>query len=304
MKKQIFNFILLTIIVFAFFACEEMATLFHGEKPTEPPPPPVTYTVTYNANGANGTPPEVQIVNNDAVIILPDKGGMSSTGNIFLGWNESSSGGGTTYSVGTSVTVTRNMVFYAQWLDGNTPQWTVTFDRNGATSGSPPPSQTVYSGMPIIIPNQGTLVYSGKIFGGWNTNANGSETNYAEGASYTVNENVSFYAQWKSVAPHGIPNITNYSSLVDQSIWNEAPFTYFYFYLYYTSVEGADLYRIQLRRSGFSGYIEMTSNTTSICLNNWDVSLNVTYLVKVRAENDAGVSGWSQEFTLRVNKNM
>jgi hypothetical protein len=39
----------------------------------------------------------------------------------------------------------------------------------------------------------------GKTFEGWNTQANGGGTGYAEGASYTVNANTTFYAQWLSV---------------------------------------------------------------------------------------------------------
>jgi len=208
-KRRIFLFILIMIIGVTFFGCDLMATLFHGEKPATPP---VTYTVTFNANGASGTPPEAQTVNDGAVIILPDKGGMTSTGNIFAGWNENASGGGTTYSVGASVTVTRNMAFYAQWLDGSTPQYTVTFNANGATSGAAPASQTVYSGISITVPGQGTLAHSGKTFGGWNTQSNGGGTNYAVGATFTVTENVTLYAKWQSAVQYTVTYNANGAS--------------------------------------------------------------------------------------------
>jgi len=208
-KRRIFLFILIMIIGVTFFGCDLMATLFHGEKPATPP---VTYTVTFNANGASGTPPEAQTVNDGAVIILPDKGVMTSTGNIFAGWNENASGGGTTYSVGASVTVTRNMAFYAQWLDGLTPQYTVTFNANGATSGAAPASQTVYSGISITVPGQGTLAHSGKTFGGWNTQSNGGGTNYAVGATFTVTENVTLYAKWQSAVQYTVTYNANGAS--------------------------------------------------------------------------------------------
>jgi len=210
MKNQQKNiFILITIIGTAFFGCDGMATLFHGPKPE---PPPVTYTVTFNANGAVGTPPATQTVNEGTVISFPDKGDMNSTGNIFAGWNESSSGGGITYSVGASVTVTKNMVFYAQWLDSSTPQYTVTFNANGATSGASPASQTVYSGISITVPAQGTLAYSGKTFGGWNTQSNGGGTNYAAGATFTVTENVTLYAKWQSEVQYTVTYNANGAS--------------------------------------------------------------------------------------------
>ena len=200
MKKKYISFFILITICAAFFACEGMAVLFHGPKPEE------TYTVTFNANGANGTVPAAQTVNNGTVIRLPDKGGLTSTGNVFVGWSENASGSGSVYSVGAFVTVTQNMVFYAQWLDGSTPQYTVTFNANGATSGSPPAAQTAYSGISITVPGQGTLVYSGKNFGGWNTQSNGGGTNYIEGAAYTVTGNVTLYAKWGSapVDPNAI----------------------------------------------------------------------------------------------------
>jgi hypothetical protein len=41
--------------------------------------------------------------------------------------------------------------------------------------------------------------FTGRIFKGWNTLANGSGTNYEEGASFTVTANASLFAQWESV---------------------------------------------------------------------------------------------------------
>ena len=218
MKKQpVIFFILITIIGMVFLSCDNMATLFHGEKP-EPPlviypePPPVIYTVTFNANGANGTLPSTQTVNAGTVISLPDKGDLSKEDNIFAGWNERADGTGTTYSIGVSITVTRNMAFYAQWLDGSTPQYTVTFSANGATDGAPPAPQTVYRGISITVPGQGTLAHSGKIFGGWNTQTNGGGTNYVIGALFTVTSDVTLYAKWQSAVQYTVTYHANGAS--------------------------------------------------------------------------------------------
>jgi hypothetical protein len=197
MKKQRLYFIILAVMVSTvFFGCEDLAELAHGPKPE---PPPVTYTVAFNANGATGNAPETQTVNANTIITLPGKGGLTSAGNIFIGWTEN----GITYSVGDTITVTRNMVFYAQWVDASTPQYTVIFNANGAT-GAPPASKIVYSGVQTILPNQGTLAYSGKTFGGWNTNADGDGTNYSAGFSYTVTANVTLYAKWQSDIQYGV----------------------------------------------------------------------------------------------------
>jgi len=208
-KQQTIFCILITIICAVFVGCEAMATLFHGEKPEDPP---VIYTVTFNANGASGIPPETQTVNNGTVIILPDKGNLSKGNDIFAGWNESAGGTGTTYSIGASITVTRNMIFYAQWLDSSTPQYTVTFNANGATSGSAPASQTVYFGISITVPGQGTLAYNGKTFGGWNTQLNGGGTNYLAGATFIVSGNVTLYAKWQSTVQYTVTYHANGAS--------------------------------------------------------------------------------------------
>ena len=206
MKKQqtiLFPAIFLCVI---FYGCDLMATLFHG------PEPDITYTVTFNANGAFGTAPETQTVVSGNTLYLPDKGNLSSTGNVFVGWSENSGGAGSIYSVGYLITVIRDMTFYAQWLDSSTPQYTVTFNPNGASGGMPPASQTVYSGVNISIPGQGTLTCSGKIFGGWNTQSNGGGTNYTAGASYTVTNNVTLYAKWQSEIQYTITYHANGAS--------------------------------------------------------------------------------------------
>jgi len=183
------------------------------------------YNVTFNGNGASGTTPDKQIVLKGTVINLPDKGNLISTENIFVGWSESSNGGSTTYSVGASVTVTRDLIFYAQWLDGSTPQYTVTFNTNRATSGAAPASQTVYRGVSITVPSQGTLAYGGKTFGGWNTQANGGGTNYAVGATYTVTDNVTLYAKWQSVIQYTVTYYANGASGTAPSVQTVDPGT-------------------------------------------------------------------------------
>ncbi|MCL2127621.1 MAG: InlB B-repeat-containing protein, partial [Treponema sp.] len=75
--------------------------------------------------------------------------------------------------------------------------FTVTFNANGATGGSVSTSMMVVRlGSTITLPGQGTLVKSGAAFGGWNTNAAGTGTNYSAGELYTVTGDVTLYANW------------------------------------------------------------------------------------------------------------
>jgi hypothetical protein len=104
------------------------------------------------------------------------------------------------------------MVFYAQWLDSSTPQYTITFNANGATSGAPPESQTVYSGISITIPNQGTLLYSGKTFNSWNTAANGSGVTHGVGDILMITTNLTLFAQWSNTPAEDAHTYTANSS--------------------------------------------------------------------------------------------
>ncbi|MDR2020973.1 MAG: InlB B-repeat-containing protein [Treponema sp.] len=83
-----------------------------------------TYTVTYNANGAGGTPPAPQTVNVGGRITLPGAGGLANSGKTFNGWNTAANGTGTNYNAGDTLTVTANLTLYARWVSAvGSPAW-------------------------------------------------------------------------------------------------------------------------------------------------------------------------------------
>jgi uncharacterized repeat protein (TIGR02543 family) len=93
--------------------------LFHpkapDEEPTQEESNPKQYTVSYKANGANGTPPAVQTVSAGRSVTLAGKGGLIYTNYTFSGWNISADGTGTPYKAGGSYTPTASVTLYAQW---------------------------------------------------------------------------------------------------------------------------------------------------------------------------------------------
>jgi len=97
---------------------------------------------------------------------------------------------------------------------GTATKYTVTFDKNGATSGIAPDTITVTAGSRITLPGANGLSKTGFTFGGWNTNAYGTGTNYIAGSSYTVNGNVTLYAKWDTNMPKKFV-ITDISSTPD-----------------------------------------------------------------------------------------
>jgi hypothetical protein len=129
-------------------------------------------------------------------IIIPDQGTLAYTGKMFGGWNTEADGTGTLLGAGTLYKVSGSLILYAQWAN-STDTFTVSYDINGA-SGAVPSSQTVVAGSTITLPNGSGLTKDGFIFGGWNTNAAGTGSNYAAGSSYTVTGTVTLYVKWNS----------------------------------------------------------------------------------------------------------
>jgi uncharacterized repeat protein (TIGR02543 family) len=157
-----------------------------------------TYTVTFNANGGSSTPPSAQTVQAGSSLTLPNEGGLSRSGYTFGGWNTNASGMGSNYAAGSSYTVTGNITLYARWIAAGTTNYMVIFNANGG-GGTAPSAQTASSGSSITLPNEGGLSRSGYTFGGWNTNADGTGTNYSAGASYAPIANITLYAKWDGV---------------------------------------------------------------------------------------------------------
>jgi uncharacterized repeat protein (TIGR02543 family) len=75
-------------------------------------------------------------------------------------------------------------------------QWVLIYDGNGADSGEPHPIEYPECGSTVTVKNEGTLLKTGYIFGGWNTAADGSGTDYAEGSTFVINKDMTLYAKW------------------------------------------------------------------------------------------------------------
>jgi uncharacterized repeat protein (TIGR02543 family) len=159
-----------------------------------------SYTVTYHANEAGGTPPAAQTAASGTSVTVAEPSGLTYTGKIFSGWNTISSGGGALYAAGSTLVVTANVDLYAQWITATPTTYTITYNANGG-SGTAPVSQTAASGTSVFVAGQGSLIYSGKTFDGWNTISTGGGTPHAVGSSLIVTANITLYAQWITATP-------------------------------------------------------------------------------------------------------
>jgi uncharacterized repeat protein (TIGR02543 family) len=160
-----------------------------------------TYTVTYNANNGSGSSQRSSTnVSSDSYtsggtsVVLPDAGTLSRAGYNFGGWNTSAAGSGDNFSAAASFTTSTDATLYAKW----TPVvYSITYDGNTSDGGSAPTTGAYTTGQAspyTVLANSFTK--SSNVFGGWNTLANGSGTNYSPGANITTLSDIVLYATW------------------------------------------------------------------------------------------------------------
>lgn len=74
---------------------------------------------------------------------------------------------------------------------------TITYDGNGADSGTVPANTVTYKGDTAIIAiNSGNLEKTGYTFNGWNTSNDGLGTHYNVGHSFHNHSDMALYAEW------------------------------------------------------------------------------------------------------------
>jgi uncharacterized repeat protein (TIGR02543 family) len=85
--------------------------------------------------------------------------------------------------------------------------YSVTYNGNGATTGTVPVDGNTYAAGAIVTisENTGSLTESGNSFAGWNIAANGAGTAYAGGATFAMgSSNVVLYAQWTQIPTYSV----------------------------------------------------------------------------------------------------
>ena len=96
--------------------------------------------------------------------------------------------------------------------------YSVTYNGNGNTSGSVPTDATAYSsGATVtVLGNTGSLAKAGYTFGGWNTEDDGTGTDYDEDDTFSITANTTLYAKWNAktitgLSKTGTPTKTTYA---------------------------------------------------------------------------------------------
>ena len=147
-----------------------------------------SYSVTFDKNGGttDANPSTKTAPYNGNIGTLPTP--PTRTGYTFAGWNTAADGSGTAFTATTGVAAT--VTVYAQWTINT---FTVTFDKNGGTTGANPGTDTVtYGGSVGSLPTPPSK--TGYTFAGWNTAADGSGTAFT--ATTSITATITVYAQW------------------------------------------------------------------------------------------------------------
>lgn len=107
--------------------------------------------------------------------------------------------GNKTVYIKATVSDISNSTGYGQSVTISEPTYTVTYDPNGATSGTVPSDANAYTaGQTVtVLGNTGSLAKTDYLWSGWNTANNGTGMSYASGGSFEINSNVTLYAQWE-----------------------------------------------------------------------------------------------------------
>ena len=156
------------------------------------PGPAVNHTVLFNSNAADSQGSMTGQTANVASSL--DVNAFTRAGFSFGGWSLTA-GGALAYTNADTYDFTADVTLYAIWLAGPAVDHSVTYNSNSAESlGTMTPD--VSNSAQSLTLNNFTLV--GFTFLGWNTQADGLGTSYANGDSYDFTSDVTLYAQWSA----------------------------------------------------------------------------------------------------------
>lgn len=166
------------------------------------------------------------------------------------------------------------------------PTYTMTYDANGADSGSVPVDGNAYhSGAAVTVKgNTGNLQKNGYAFDGWNTVSDGSGLTYQANDTYTISDDTTLYAKWIVVSAP-----VTYTVVYTDGVENEEVFAdQIYSGLAENSETPAFVGRPSRRSYAFAGWSPAVSDTVTenvIYTAQWNGS---EPLYRVRVEDSEG----------------
>ena len=158
-----------------------------------------TNTVTFKSNFSGGPSDDTQNVVTDQATNL-STGVFTRAGHTFVGWDTQADGAGTDYSDGQSITITGDLVLYAQWTIST---YTITYSAGDNGTGTNV-TTTKTHGVTLVLPDSATangyFTRTGHTISGWSVNSDGSTTDFALGGNFTTNAADTLYPVWSVVS--------------------------------------------------------------------------------------------------------
>ena len=147
-----------------------------------------SYTVTWNPNGGSVSPTSTTKTHGSTLGTLPTPTRAADVQYTytFKGWFTAATGG---TQVSASTTVTKNVIYYAQWT-ATLRSYTATFNGNGGGTPSPSTITKTYGSELGTLP---TCSRTGYTFLGWYTASSGGSK---ISTTTKLTANVTYYAQW------------------------------------------------------------------------------------------------------------
>ena len=177
--KKILLFMVAILLAFGFVSCKQDVEV-------------KTYTVTFDANGAQGDVPRTVQVKEGESINVPSCGSLSMKGYDFTGWNTKKDGSGRTYRESQSFKVDSDTTLYAQW---SIHEYSISYELNGGSypeGRSNPNTYTIETEtFTLNSPEK-----NGYEFLGWTTSGN-EEPNKNVSIGKGTTGDLSFTAVWR-----------------------------------------------------------------------------------------------------------
>lgn len=145
------------------------------------------FSVHYQTSGYTGLAPvdSRRYISGDKAVILDNTGNLVMDGYDFIGWRKDFGGTGKLYIPKDKIVIDQDVFLYPQF---SLNKYTITYDINGADSGTAPTDDKIHniSSAFIVLGNTGEMVKVGYKFAGWSTRSYGSGYVYNVGAEYFV----------------------------------------------------------------------------------------------------------------------
>lgn len=249
---------------------------------------PNKYTIKFNGNGNTGGSTASVSMTYDVAKNLTANG-FTKTGHTFNGWNTKADGSGTNYKNKQSVKnlTSKNggtVTLYAKWTPN---KYTVSYNANGGSGA--PANQTKTYGIDLTLSST-KPTRTGYTFSKWNTNADGSGTNYNSAAKYTGNKNLTLYAVWTPIkytviynanGGTGAPGNQTKTYGVDLTLSSTKPTrTGYTFSKWNTKADGSGTnYNSEAKYTGNANltlYAQWTPNVLTICYDCYKSNVTLT----------------------------